>query len=351
MKQHSVHLRYLLASLSFPLMVSCSDSATKAGAASSAAKPQALPVDVRIVTEQSGAHWETAIGSLLPNQSVTIMSELPRKITHVMFRDGSVVKKGQILYQLDDADIRARIREAAAELNLARINERRLHELLKTETIRQEEYDVASAKMQSLQARLDNLQIERSKTTIHAPFSGIAGISKVYPGTLVSPGIPMVDIQEQDRLRISFSVPEKHLSTLRPGTTINFSAADGTVLTAKVFAIDASVDIQSRNIAVQAITDNRRGILKAGMSVKVSFPSGNEALAMAVPTDALIPGEQGFNVYVVRNGIAKVQPVTVANRSEQDAFVSAGLIKGDTVLISNLMRAGDGTPVSIVTAN
>lgn len=349
MKNRFAYLKFFLGIIPVSLVLSCSDSGKKKNSNNAPAPVQALPVDAHIATEQKGGQWETAIGSLLANRSVTVMSEVPKKIVGVFFKDGTVVRKGQILYQLDDADIQARIREAAAELNLARINEQRLHELLKTEAVKQEEYDVALAKMQALQARLDNLKIERNKTSIRAPFSGVVGISRVFQGALVSPGIPMVDIQEQDQLRVSFTVPEKHLGSLHAGTIVSFATAGSEMQAAKVYAIDATVEMQSRNIIVHAITNNSRGALKPGMSVKVKFPVSGQQTTMAVPTDALMPGEQGFNVFVVRNGIAKTQAVTVTDRSEQEAYISTGLKKGDTVVTSNLMRAGEGTPVTVVT--
>ncbi len=111
-----------------------------------------LPVDVKVVTAASVSNNEVVAGSMVANRAVGITGELPKKINMVFFRDGSYVKAGQALYKLHDADIKARMRQLDADLNLASINEKRLNELLRTESVRREDYDIALARLQSLQA-------------------------------------------------------------------------------------------------------------------------------------------------------------------------------------------------------
>ena len=315
-----------------------------------AAAPVGLPVDVIIASETSLDQTETVAGSVVPNRTVDVMSELSKKIASVAFKDGSYVNQGQLLYKLDDADIRAKLRQLQAELNLARINEHRLNELLKTETVRQEEYDIALAKLQSLQAAQDILQVELSKTSIKAPFSGVIGISKVFAGTLVAPGMPLVSLQEQGTLKIQFTVSEKYLPLVKAGNKISFTTElSKEPLVATVVSTEAGVDLQSRNITVQATTNNAGGKLKAGMSAKVFFKTTavNEK-GILIPTEALLPGGNGYSVFLVKNGAAKITPVSVVNRNEKEARISTGIANGDTVMVSNMLRAGDGVPVTVV---
>ena len=329
-------------------LAACSTNAAENKA--SAAAPSALPVDAMIAKETALEQSEAVAGSIVPNRTVEIMSELPKKITAVLFKDGSYVSQGQTLYKLDDADIRARLKQLQADLNLARINENRMHELLKTETVRKEEYDIALARLQSLQAGQDILYTELSKTYIRAPFSGIIGITKAYAGSLVAPGMPLVTLQEQAMLKIEFTVSEKYLPLVKTGTKIRFSTELGNEsATATVIASEASVDMQSRNITVQALTANANNKLKAGMSAKVYFnTSGENAKGIMVPTEALIPGGKGYSVFVVKNNVARITPVVVSNRNEQQALISSGIVNNDTIMVSNILRAGEGTPVSVI---
>lgn len=340
----------LTAGMLIIILSACSSNAADNKDALPALPLSALGVDVFIASEKPLHKSETVAGSIVPNRSVDIMSELSKKISMVSFKDGSVVRKGQLLYKLDDADIRARLRQLQAELHLARINESRLSELLKTETVRREDYDIALSKLQSLQAGKEILQVDLSKTAITAPFSGTIGISKVFTGTLVHPGMPLVNLQEEGIYKLLFSVSEKYLPLVKKGTSIQFSTAlDSTIMTATVVSTEPSVDMQSRNITVQATTGNHGGKLKPGMSAKIYFnTAGKTGKGIMIPTEALMPGANGYNVFVVHNSQAKITPVTVSYRNEQEALIASGLNNGDTVMISNQLRAADGVAVKIM---
>jgi membrane fusion protein (multidrug efflux system) len=330
--------------------ISCSSSAAKDPTKSAELTAAKLPVDVKVVKAESVDEQELIAGSLVPNREVLVMSEVTKKISSILFRDGSYVTRGQVLYKLDNADIRARMNQLTADLSLAKINERRMHELLKTETVRQEEYDVAYTKLKTLQASQNVFQVELSKTSIRAPFSGKIGISKMQVGALVSPGIELVNIQEQGSVKVQFSISEKYLPVIRTGAKIQFSTELNEALnSATVIATEPGVDVESRNITVQAIAINPGGVLKPGMSVKVHFNTTTSAnTAFLVPTEALIPNGKGYSVYLVKQGTAKMTPVGIGNRNEAEAAITSGLSTGDTVMVSNILRAMDGTPVQVV---
>ncbi len=310
----------------------------------------ALPVDVKVVTSASVSQNEVVAGSIIANRVVEITAELPKKISNVLFKDGSYVTAGQALYILQDGDIKARIRQLDADLNLALLNERRLNELLRTESVRREEYDLALARLQSLQAAKELLLVELSKTVIKAPFSGVIGISKVFAGSFVTPGSPLVSLVEQQLMKIQFSVSEKYITVVKPGSKIYFTTAlNSQMATAVVVSTEASLDVQSRNIIVQAKILNTGNKYRPGMSARVSFStSGKDETGIMLPTEALIPGGDGYTVFVVKNGVAKLTPVVIGNRNENEAFIKSGLQSGDSVIISNTLRAANGAPVTVV---
>ena len=316
----------------------------------SSSQTNRLPVDVKVVKALTLIQEETVAGSILPNKEVTIMSEVSRKVTAVSFSDGSKVAKGQLLYKLDDSDVIARLKQVQAELSLAKLNETRLSQLLKNESVRQEEYDVAATRLKSLEASEEILQVELNKTTIRAPFSGIIGITKVEIGSLVSPGMPLVILQEQGNIKIEFTIPEKYLAHVTTGKKIQFSTtSDGQKFTARISATESGLDIQSRTITVHAVAANHNNILRPGMSARVHLSTVSEgATGITLPTESLIPSAHGYSVFTVKNGLAKITAVTVGNRSESEALITSGINDGDTVMISNILRSGDGTPVQIV---
>lgn len=309
-----------------------------------------LPVDVKVVRASALVQEESVAASVLAKRQITVTSEVSKKVISIHFKDGSYVNKGQLLYKLDDSEIKARLKQIQSELALAKLTESRLSQLLKNESVRQEEYDVALTRLQSLQASEELLLVEMSKTSITAPFSGVVGITKVEIGSLVNAGLPLVTLQDQGTVKIEFTVSEKHLPFVKTGKNISFSVlGDGVRLPATISATESGIDAESRTIVVQAFSLNKNGKLRPGMSARVFLSTVEEnATGITLPTEALMPSAQGYSVFAVKKGVARLTQVTVGNRTETDALITAGLSDGDTVMISNILRSGDGTPVEIV---
>lgn len=343
-------ITYLSAIALSAVVAGCSTQAAEQNAGQASPPVQKLPVDVKVVQASPLNQKETVAGSILPNREVIITSELSKKVTSVLFQDGSFVKKDEALYQLDNADVLARLKQVQADLYLAQLNEQRLSALLKTETIRQEEYDGAYARLQSLLASQDLVKVELSKTTIRAPFAGKIGLTKVHSGGFVSMGMPLVSLQEQSTLKIQFAVSEKYANILEKGRKISFGTINQKEnYSATIVATEAGIDPNTRNMLIYASASNTNGTLKPGMSVRVSFPTTEEnSIGFLLPTQALMPSGNGYSVFTVKNGLAKNTPVKIGNRTEADALITEGLIQGDTVMISNILRSAEGTPVQAV---
>ncbi|SNT18166.1 membrane fusion protein, multidrug efflux system [Ekhidna lutea] len=327
-------------------------SSASAEVSNNIAEPFKLPVDVKVVSATSIDQIEVVSGSAISNREIAVVSEVSRKIVNVGFTDGSYVTKGQLLYKLDDADLMARLKQVDADLQLATINKNRISALLKNDAVSQEEFDIANARLISLQASKDLLQVEIQKTQITAPFSGIAGITRAFTGSLANPGMTLVKLHEVNPLKIEFSVPEKYSSAVKTSMKISFSLPNvDEQFDAKITAIESEINTQTRALTVHATTDNKDGQLKPGMSARVYYStSSSNNLGIKIPTEALIPGAGGYSVFVVKGGVAKSTSVKLSNRSESEALISEGLVDGDTVMISNLLRTGEGTPVQIVTS-
>lgn len=309
-----------------------------------------LPVDIIIANEQLRNQEEVVVGTMMSNREVSIVSELPQKITQVVFKDGNYVSQGDVLYTLNDSDIRSRLKQVGAELELALLNKERMSNLLKTETVRQQEFDEALMRFRYIEAQQDLLRVELAKTVIRAPFSGKIGISKVHLGAYVTPGAELVMLQDQGIIKINFSVSEKYLPLIQTGDKVRFtSELSGQEYLATISATEPGLDAQGRSLQVQAITNNADGQFRAGLSAKVYFRVTDKgAKGILVPTEALAPGEKGYTVFVIKNGVAKPVEVTISNRTETDVIITSGIATNDSIIVSNMLRLGDGTPVQAV---
>lgn len=263
------------------------------------------------------------------------------------------VKEGSILYRLDDTDIKAKLLQLQAELDLASLNEQRLAALLKTESVRREEHDIAIAKKQSLLASKQILQDELNKTIIRAPFDGVIGISKVFTGSYVTPGATLTILQEQNILKLQFYIPEKYIKLIKQGMLVSFTTVDNEQkLNAKIISTDVALNNETRSILVQALVYNSNGRLKPGMSAKVFFSADKtEKSGFFLPTEAVVAGEKGYSVFLISNGVAKQQNVEIIDRTDKNVLIRSGIKQGDSVLISNLLRVSEGIPVQIASIN
>jgi membrane fusion protein, multidrug efflux system len=334
------------------LLSSCGKSGGETNLGVSKAPMQKLPVDVKVVQATTYKQDEVIVGTIVSNKEVEIVSEVPKKVIAITFKDGSYVQKGQLLYKLEDVDVRAKLKKIKSQLVLARIDEKRFSELLKTLAVKQQEYDQALTAFHSLQAEEDLLKVELSKTEIRAPFSGRIGISKVHEGTLVGPSIVLTRLQDASKVKIHFAIPEKYIAIAKEGTRISFKTDfSEESYPADITATEPNVDAQSRSLLVEAIADNPKAILRAGLSAKVYFPTlSSDVAAITIPSESLIPSSEGYSVFTVKNGVAKIQAVQVQNRTDNEAQILQGLSSGDTIMVSNVLRAGEGVPVQIVSA-
>jgi membrane fusion protein (multidrug efflux system) len=191
------------------------------------------------------------------------------------------------------------------------------------------------------------------KTTLRAPFAGKVGITKGHRGSFVSSGMPLVTLQEQGTVKIQFAIAEKYSDAIGVGREISFSTINSNERhTAIITATEAGIEIDSRSITVYATSRNDKKSLTPGMSVRVYFPTTAEHEAgFLLPTQALMPSGNGYSVFTIKNGLAKTTSVEIGNRTDSDALITAGLNEGDTVLISNILRTAEGTPVQVVSAD
>ena len=131
------------------VVISCTESAGKnLQSDGTSMEVNKLPVDVIEAKELELKQEEILVGTVVPIQEIAVVSEISQKISTIAFENGDYVRKGQLLYKLNDADLRAKQKELNAALKLASLNEQRYSSLLSTETIRQQEYDEIDTKLQ-----------------------------------------------------------------------------------------------------------------------------------------------------------------------------------------------------------
>ncbi|MEC5166536.1 membrane fusion protein (multidrug efflux system) [Flavobacterium sp. PL11] len=287
-------------------------------------------------------------GSIEANEQVEIRSEVSGIVEGIYFQEGSNVSKGQVLFKVNDIELKAQLRQTSTREGLASENERRAKLLLQKEAISQEEYDLARADLKSAQAQSQLIQAQIAKTSVRAPFSGKIGLRSISPGTYITPMILVAKLVNIGKLKITFSIPEKYANQVKTSTIISFKVAGSDKqYNAKIYAIDPEIAVATRTLQVRAIAENKDGKLLPGTFADVELPLDIIKDAIVIPTEAIIPIQNGKKVFITNNGIAKELMIETATRTETSVLVLSGLKEGDTVITNGVMSLKNDDKVKV----
>ena len=287
-------------------------------------------------------------GTLEANEQVEIRSEVMGVVEQINFEEGTRVSNGQVLLRVNDTELRAQHSKVKTAQQLASENERRAKLLLEKQAISQEEYDIASADYKSAQAESELILAQLGKATIRAPFSGTIGLRYISEGAYVTPATPIATLVNTKQLKITFSIPEKYASRVQLNSELSFTVAGSKdEYKAKIYAIEPMVDLATRTLKMRAIAENPEGKLYPGTFANVILPLETVDDALLVPTESLIPIQNGKMIFVSKGGKAKQIEVETGSRTDSSVRVISGLKPGDTILTSGVMSLKDGAPVKV----
>ncbi|WP_181305868.1 efflux RND transporter periplasmic adaptor subunit [Rufibacter sp. XAAS-G3-1] len=311
----------------------------------------AMRVSGIVATPQEFANSLSVTGSIEANEQVEVRGQVSGLVRAINFQEGSNVRKGQVLVKIDDSELRAQLAQAQTRQTLASENERRARLLLEKEAISREEYDVARAEMKTAQAQIQLVRAQLAKTSITAPFAGKVGLRAVSVGSYLSPETIVTNLVSINPIKITFAVPEKYAGQVKLNTQITFTVA-GTQdkYTAKVYAIEPSIEASTRTLQLRARADNSSGALLPGSFANIQLPLTVINDALLIPTQAVVPVQNGKKVFIAENGKAKEVMIETSTRTESDLLVTSGLSAGDTVLTTGVMSLKAGSPVRVALA-
>jgi len=320
------------------------------------AKAQRKPVPVDV----------DAIGTVTPISSVALKSRVETTIVSVHFEDGAKVNQGDLLFTLDARQIDAQIEQAEgmlardqAQLEGAQRDVRRYSDLIGKGATTQVNLDNAKTQADILigtikadQSALDNLKVQKSYTTIRAPFSGRISAANVKVGNFVRPAdtAPLAVINQMAPVYVTFAIPQRVLVDLREAMAVGESSVVATIPghqqseQGKVAMVENSVDSTTGMVTVRGIMNNERETLWPGILVATKLIIRTEN-SVVVPTVAVQRSQSGNYVFVVRDGVAKVQPVKVDRTFQGTSVIAEGLSGDENVVVDGQLLLSDGSRV------
>lgn len=306
------------------------------------------PTPVEVVVVQPSAVQEDlqAVGSLRSNESVVLRPEVSGRIATIGFRDGQVVKKGQLLVGLDSTLNEAEVAQYRAEYDLALSNLKRSEDLARQKFISSSAQETAASNAQVAEARLKLAQARLSKMKIVAPFDGIVGIRGVSLGDYVKDGTDLVNVEDVRVLKVDFRLPERSLAQIRAGQDVEVvaDALPNERWQGQIEAINPRVDANGRSLELRGRLDNASGKLRPGMFVRVRLLFGERKAVLMVPEQAIVPGGQPA-VFKVVDGKASLVKVKLGVRRTAQVEVVEGLAAGDLIVTAGQLKLREGAAV------
>lgn len=327
----------------------------------------AVPVVTQLVTVEDFPIRRRTIGILESPATVIIRSRIDSQVLEQHITDGDIVKKDDLLFTLDDREIKATIaRDEAtiakdqAALTQADAALRRTQELISKNVAPQQQLEQATAAFKAAQqtveadqAVLQADQLRLGYAELKAPITGRIGAIRVAPGNLVSANdaAGLVTLTQMQPLRVSFTLPERDLAALRaaaqrtpPATVRVYTATDPEPLSSGTLDfVDSSVDSSSGTIAAKATFPNQHYKLWPGQYVDVELDLAVMPNTATVPTLAIQSGQRGPYVFVAKaDQSVEMRNVELAGAEGARTAISSGLNASDRIVVQGQLRLSPG---------
>lgn len=367
----STNKRALLASLLAFAVVACGGEGQKGpggpGAGPGAGGPPAPEVDVMTPAHSTATLTQDLPGRLQAVRTAQVRARVEGIVEKRLFVEGSDVKQGATLFQIDERNYKATATSARVDVEVMKAALKRYEPLLPSKAVSQQEYDQAQVKLMQTQAALTRARIDLENTRVPAPISGRIGRALVTEGALVGRGEPthLATIEQIDPIYANFTQSNSELLRLQQAikagkmksadqTRVELVQEDGSVypLTGKLLFSDLAVDPETGSVALRAEFPNPKRELLPGQFVRIRIDQAQLEQTIRLPQKAVMTGESGQYVLTV-NAENKVEakPVATVGMSGADWLIGGGLAGDEKIIVNGQMKARPGTTVRPVPWN
>jgi membrane fusion protein, multidrug efflux system len=369
----------------------------KAPAPQAAMQMPPTPASVAKATQEAVPFELRAVGNVEAMSTVQVKPQVEGQLMRAAFSEGQMVRKDQLLFEIDTSRYREALRQAEAAVNQHRADIRQAeaslardqaqarnadaeaaryaklvtagdisasqHDRVKTnaEALRestraaQAQIERSKAALEAAQAAVEQAKLQLQWTQIKSPITGRAGSLLAHPGNIVRANeTPLVVIHQVAPIYVTFSIPEPHLPAVRRAqgagrVPVRVSSDGGPAATGVLAVIDNNVDAATGTIKLKGTFDNRDGKLWPGQFVNVVLTLDTSRDAVVVPSEAVQSGQQGTFVYVVKqDATVEMRPVTAGRMHERRTVIEQGVKPGETVVTDGHLMLFPGAKIAPV---
>lgn len=310
-------------------------------------KPIAVRVDT--IRPETGPDAGVYAGTFEPNRETRLSAEVQGKITAVLAEVGDEVKQGQALIQLDHSLLKLQLQSVNVQIEGLEADVKRFTILTRADAIQGVQLEKALLGLKSAKVQQVSLLEQIAKTTIQAPFTGIVTAKLTEIGEFAAPGMPLLQITDISQLKFTINVPEGDLGKFQLHQRYPVSAdvyAD-LALSGEVSMIGSKAN-PGNSFPIQFhVTNTGNRTIKSGMFGKAMVSKRMPTQEIIIPASAITGSADHAQVYLVRNGKAVLQNITVSRNVRDKAVVAGGLKAGDLIVVKGLVNLFDGANVIV----
>lgn len=311
-------------------------------------------VELALVEKAKIATVLEAIGTAVSNESVDITANVTQIVEKVNFSDCEHVKKGQLLVQLNVEKKLKELQQLEINVKEQEREYKRLLNLKGRNVIAERDFDMQESKFLNAKAQIETLEAEIKDSTIFAPFDGFLGIRNVSVGTLISPGTVITTLDDIEKIKVDFSLPEKYALLIKSGEKIEAEsiAIPNKIFEGTVSAVVPRLSSSSRNVTVRAVIENKDYLLKPGMMLVVKIRLNDRFVIQISEKCISNIGEKHF-VYVLDHFLnppfAVIKKTFIEIGERQNGLVEvSGLNEGDQIVFEGVNKLTDGDSVEVI---
>lgn len=311
---------------------------------------EALQITVAPVASRPTKRLLKFVGTLFGNEEVALSSQVEGQITSLHADLGDTVQSGAVVLDIDDASVRAQLREIEARLAKARADEARGRELLKANIISPQEYESMQTAVTVAEAQRDSLNVTLQHKRVRSPLTGSVVKRLVSVGEYVRPGTPLFDLVVDDPLKLRGDVPERFAQEIAVGqpVQIKVDAYPDTAFDGRLVRISPAANAENRSISVEAEVPNPERQLKAGFFASANIVTRADDAALVVPETAVLSFAGVTKLFVIRDNVAYERRVRVGTRGDDGLIeVTEGLQPDEVVATSGLAKLENGMAVTV----
>jgi len=325
----------------------------KKKAAAGGFKMPPMPVETAIASANTVVDQFEAVGTVEAATEITVVAQIDGVIVSLPFHEGAQIHKGDLIAQIDDAQLAAEFARAEALRDQSKASYDRVKAVVDQAAGAPQDLDDAAAAMKVAEANLGVAHARLEKTRITAPFDGIVGARRVSPGAYVQPGEAITSLAQIRTLRVNFATPERYISKLEVGSPVMVSttAYPGLALQGRIGVVEPVLDPETRNVRVIALVDNPEERFRPGMSANVMAILGQRPNAITIPNEAVFfEGDQSLVFVVKPDSTVTRTALSLGTRSSDTVEVLKGLEPGQRVVRAGHQKLFEGARVVPITS-